>query len=52
MNEDAQSSIIKNIYQITRHEEDYINPRIYGELSWRSIHSYDKDSEDVMERWK
>jgi hypothetical protein len=32
--------------------EDYINPTIDGELSWRSVKSYDMDSEDAMERWK
>jgi hypothetical protein len=52
MNEDAQSSIIENIYQITRCREDYINPMMDGELSWRSVKSYDTDSEDAMERWK
>jgi hypothetical protein len=52
VNEDAQSSIIENIYQITGHREDYINPTVDGELSWRSVKSYDIDSEDAMERWK
>jgi hypothetical protein len=52
MNEDAQSSIIENIYNITGHKEDYVNPTVDGELSWRSVHSYDTDSKDAMERWK
>jgi hypothetical protein len=35
MDEDAQSSVIENIYKIIGHKEDYINPTIDGELSWR-----------------
>jgi hypothetical protein len=50
--EDAHKSIIENIYQITGHREDYINPTVDGEIRWRSVKSYDIDSEDVMERWK
>jgi hypothetical protein len=49
VNEDAQSSIIENIYQITRHKEYYINPLADGELSWRSVKSYDVNSKDAME---
>jgi len=52
VDEDAWSSIIKNIYNIIGHKEDYINPTAYGELSWQSVKSYDTDSEDSMERWK
>jgi hypothetical protein len=33
VDEDAQSSVIENIYKITRHREDYINPTTYGEAS-------------------
>jgi hypothetical protein len=32
-----KSSIIENIYNITRHREDYINPTVDGEMSWRSV---------------
>lgn len=49
VNEDVQSSIIENIYQITGHREDYINSIIDGELSWRSVKSYNTNSEDAME---
>jgi hypothetical protein len=52
VDEDAQSSIIENIYKITGHREDYVNPTVDGELSWRSMKSYDTDSDDAMERWK
>jgi hypothetical protein len=33
VNEDAQSSIIENIYDIRWHREDYGNPTADGELS-------------------
>jgi hypothetical protein len=51
VNENTQRSIIENIYQITWHGEDYINPIADGEMSWRSVQSYDIDSKNVMERW-
>lgn len=50
VNEDVQSSIIENIYQITGCREDYINSIIDGELSWRSVKSYNTNSEDAIER--
>jgi hypothetical protein len=52
VDDDAWSSVIENIYNITGCREDYINPTADGELSWRSIKSYDIDSEDAMEIWK
>jgi hypothetical protein len=52
MDENAWSSIIENIYQIIKCMEDYINPTVDGELSWRSVNSYDIDCKDAMERWK
>jgi hypothetical protein len=51
VNEDAQSSTIENLYNIMGCKEDYVNPIAYGELSWRSVLSYDTGSEDSMERW-
>jgi hypothetical protein len=33
VDEDAHSSVIENIYKITRCKEDYINPTIDGELA-------------------
>jgi hypothetical protein len=50
VDEDAWSSIIENIYKITSHREDYNNPTADGELSWRSIKSYDADFEDTIHR--
>jgi hypothetical protein len=32
--------------------EDYINPIEDGELSWRSMKTYDNYLEDSIERWK
>jgi hypothetical protein len=46
----AQS--LRNIYKITGSREDYINPTTNGYLSWRSVKSYDTNSEEAMERWK
>jgi hypothetical protein len=33
VDEDARSSVIDNIYKITKGKEDYVNPMEYGELS-------------------
>jgi hypothetical protein len=52
IDEDAWSYVIENIYKITWHREYYVNPMVDGELSWRSMKSYDIDSDDTMERWK
>jgi hypothetical protein len=41
INEEAWILVIKNIYKITRCNDDYINPTVDGELSWRSVKSYD-----------
>jgi hypothetical protein len=43
---------IENIYKVMGCREDYINPTTNGELSWRSVKSYDMDSEDALDRWK
>ena len=37
INDDAQSSILENIYNITVHKDDYIIPIIDSEISCRSI---------------
>jgi galactose-1-phosphate uridylyltransferase len=52
VDEDAQMSIIENIYKIMGHKEYYVNPMVDGKLSWRSVKSYDINLEDTMERWK
>jgi hypothetical protein len=41
VNEEAQSSIIGNIYNIIGNMEDCINHTFNGELRWRSVLSYD-----------
>ena len=43
---------IGELYNITARREDYINPTIDGELSWRSVCSYDTDSDDALNRWQ
>jgi hypothetical protein len=52
VDEDVWSSIIENIYKILGCREDYIKSPADGELSWRSVKSYDMDSENTMDRWK
>jgi hypothetical protein len=51
VDEDAQSSVIENIYKITRFREDYVNPMEHGELICRRVNSYDIDSDDSMKTW-
>jgi hypothetical protein len=51
-NEGVHSSIIENIYTITGRREDYVNPKVDGELSWRSFRSYDTNSDNAMDIWK
>ena len=49
VNDDVQSGK-KNLYNITSRREDYVNPTTNGELSWRSIYSYDTNSKDALDR--
>jgi hypothetical protein len=51
INKDVWSSIIENIYKITGHREDYVNPTTDEELSWSSFRSYDTYSKDALDRW-
>jgi hypothetical protein len=51
VNEDAESSIIKKIYNITRCKQDYVSPIVDNEPSWRCVHSYDTDLEDATKIW-
>jgi hypothetical protein len=52
VNEEVQSSAIENIYKVTGHREDYINPTANRELSWRSVNSYDTNYENALDRWQ
>jgi hypothetical protein len=52
INEDAQSLIIREYIQHHRMQGGLCESDNDGELSWRSVHSYDTDSEDAMTRWK
>jgi hypothetical protein len=51
VNEDEKRYIIENIYQIIQRREDYINPTVDGDLTWRSVKSYDTNSKVAMKRW-
>jgi hypothetical protein len=51
IDEDAQARELKIFTRSHGHREDYINPTTDGELSWRSVKSYDTDSDDALERW-
>jgi hypothetical protein len=51
VDEDVQSSDIENIYKVTGHWEGYINPIANGELSWRSVKSYEMDSKYAIDIW-
>jgi hypothetical protein len=52
VDEDAQRLVIKNIYKIIGNHKYYVNPMMDGELSWRSVKSYEIDSDDTLERWQ
>jgi hypothetical protein len=49
VDEDAHNYPIENIYKITGCREDYINPTLDGELSWKTVNSYDIDSTNTVE---
>lgn len=49
--EDVDSEDIGELYNITTRGEGYVNPTVDGELSWRSICSYDTDSKDALDKW-
>lgn len=41
LNEDLWVLVVENIYKVTGCREDYVNPTMDEELSWRSVKSYD-----------
>lgn len=43
---------IDHFYNIIARREDYVNPTVDGELTWRWIYSYDIVLEDALDRWK
>ena len=42
---------IDSIYNITALREDYINPTVDGNLSWRCMSSCTSDSGEALEKW-
>jgi len=50
--ESARQNEIENLYNMTTWMDDYVNPTIYGMLSWRSIISCELDSEEGLEHWQ
>jgi hypothetical protein len=51
IDEDVWSLGIENNYKFMGCREEYINPTVDGELSWRSVKSYDTNYEDSLDRW-
>jgi hypothetical protein len=43
---------LENIYKLTTGQQDYINPTIDGNLSWRSEISCSSDSKEALENWQ
>jgi len=48
----ARGNDIENLYNITTCMEDYVDPKMDGALSWRSISLHASDSEFDLENWK
>jgi hypothetical protein len=42
---------IENLYKMTTHMNNYVNPIVYGTLSWRSISSCASNSKEGFEHW-
>jgi hypothetical protein len=40
---------LENIYKLTTKQQDYINPTVDGNLSWRSDNACSSDSEEALE---
>jgi hypothetical protein len=43
---------MKNIYKLTVRQKYYINPKKYGNLSWRIESACSSASEEAMENWQ
>lgn len=50
--EDLETKDIDILYNVVAKREDYMNPTTDGELSWRSIYSYDTYSDEALNHWK
>jgi hypothetical protein len=44
--------MLDNIYKLTTRQQDYINPTVDGNLSWRSDSACSSDSEEALENWQ
>ena len=49
--EDDYAYELENIYKLTARQQDYINPTVDGNLSWRSDKVCSSDSEEALENW-
>ena len=49
---DGHVDYLDQIYNVIALQEDYINPTIDGNLSWRSASSCTSDSGKALENWK
>jgi hypothetical protein len=43
---------LENIYKLTARQQDYIDPTIDGNLSWRSDSACSSDLEEALENWQ
>ena len=49
---DGQADYLDQVYNVTALKEDYINPTMDGNLSWKSASSCTSDSAEALENWK
>jgi hypothetical protein len=43
---------LENIYKLIARQQDYINPIVDGNLSWRSKNTCSSDSKEALENWQ
>jgi hypothetical protein len=43
---------LENIYKLMARQQDYINPTVDGNLSWRSDNACSSESEEALENWQ
>ena len=49
---EGQVDYLDQIYNVTAMQEDYINPTMDGNSTWKSASSCTFDSEAALENWK
>ena len=53
MENNMEGEDLDQLYTVTsRMREEYINPIVYGSISWRSMQSTDEDSELTFDSWQ